>query len=237
MPAMADRPTPGSTASSSSKSKQPTALQQHILFWDQDNDGIIWPLDVYRGFRALGFGVLFSLGSLLIPLLFSYRTRLVHSYVPDPYFRLYVSGIHNAKHTFDTGIFDIHGHFKPALFDAMFDQFDHTNSGGLSAEELWALLKYHRGAWDPAGSSFAFMEMWTTWLLVQKDGRVSRDDLKGCYDGSLFWTIADLETARRANAKTKGRGKHWDKGYGIADFVQGLWHGRTWKNWELKKDQ
>ncbi|RVX70671.1 hypothetical protein B0A52_05321 [Exophiala mesophila] len=234
---MAGQSTPGSPASSSSQlSNQPTALQQHVLFWDQDNDGIIWPLDVYRGFRALGFSIIFSFGGLLIPLLFSYRTRLVRSYIPDPFFRLYVSGIHNAKHTSDTGIFDVKGHFVSARFDAMFDQFDHTNSGGLSARELWALLKYHRSAWDPAGSSFAFMEMWTTSLLIQRDGRVSKEDLKGCYDGSLFWKIADLETARRNGAKIKGRSQLWEKGYGIADFVQGLWQGRTWKNWELKKD-
>lgn len=211
---------------------QLTALQQHILFWDQDNDGIIYPLDVYYGFRALGFNVLFSLGSLLIPLFFSYATTLAHSYLPDPRFRIYVGSIHKAKHGSDTGIFDVDGHFEAARFDAMFARYDTTRSGGLSAGEIWAMWKKNRCAADPAGWSFAFMEVWTTFLLLQRDGRVWRDDLMACYDGTLFWKISELEKEKRSGA---ANGKGWDKGYGIGDFFEGLWLGRTWKNWELKK--
>jgi peroxygenase len=207
-----------------SQTKQLTALQQHVLFWDRDNDGIIYPMDVYNGFRALGFSVIFSIGSFLIPFFFSYATTIAHSYIPDPRYRIYVSSIHKAKHGSDTGIYDVDGHFEAARFDAMFARYDTTNSGGLSAGELWTLWKKNRCAADPAGWSFAFMEMWTTWLLLQEDGRVWKDDLKACYDGTLFWRISEMNES----------GEGWRKGYGMQDFVEGIWYGRTWKNWELE---
>lgn len=75
-----------------------TVLQQHVLFWDRDGDGLIYPYDTYIGFRELGFNILFSiLAMLIINVNFSYPTRLAVSYIPDPRFRVYVHGIHKAK--------------------------------------------------------------------------------------------------------------------------------------------
>ncbi|OQV10289.1 hypothetical protein CLAIMM_14309 [Cladophialophora immunda] len=216
--------TNGASTTPSKPKSELTALQQHVLFWDRDNDGIIHPWDVYNGFRDLGFGVLFSLGSLLIPLFFSYPTTLAHSWFPDPWFRIYVGSIHKAKHGSDTGIFDVDGHFHADRFDAMFDRWDTSRCGGLSNEEMWSMWKKNRLAADVAGWCFGFMEMWTTWLLLQRDGRVWKEDLRGCYDGTLFWKISE--------SAEKGQ---WKQGYGIVDFFEGMADGGTWKNWEVKK--
>lgn len=76
-------------------------MQQHILFWDRDNDGQIYPWDTYIGFRELGFNIFFSLlAVLIINLNFSYPTRLAHSWLPDPFFRVYVDSVHKAKVSF-----------------------------------------------------------------------------------------------------------------------------------------
>ncbi|PVH75466.1 Caleosin-domain-containing protein, partial [Cadophora sp. DSE1049] len=166
-----------------------TALQQHVLFWDRDNDNLILPHDVYTGFRELGFSIPFSITALLIPIFFSYPTRLGHSYLPDPFFSIYVDSIHKAKHGSDTGIYDLKGNFRAEAFDGIFTEFDREGTGGIHALELWRMVGRNRVAADVAGWSFAVMEWCTTWILLQRDGRVWKDDLRECYDGTLFWRL------------------------------------------------
>jgi peroxygenase len=202
------------------------ALQKHVVFWDQDCDGIIWPHQVYEGFRALGFCIPFALGSLLIPLFFSYPTRLGHSWIPDPFFRIYVNAGHKCIHGSDTGIYTFEGHFHEQRFEEVFTHFDRSGTGGLSAEDLLQLLNRNRCAWDILGWFFAFMEWWTTWLLMQKDGRVWKDDLRACYDGTLFWKIQ--------KAREPG-GEGWEQGYGFGEFFEGMYKAGTWRHWEIKQ--
>jgi Ca2+-binding EF-hand superfamily protein len=180
----------------STKDEKLSPLQKHVQFWDRDSDGVIWPLDVYSGFRELGFGLFFSIGSFLIPIFFSYPTRLGHSWMPDPMFRIYVKDINKAKHGSDTGIYDFDGNFNQERFEQLFDRFDSSGEGGLTADDLLRLWKKDRCAADPAGWSFAFMEWWTTYVLLQKDGLVHKDDLRACYDGSLFWRIKNEREKR-----------------------------------------
>jgi peroxygenase len=187
-------------------------------------DGIIWPSHIYSGFRELGFNPLYSLGALLIPLFFSYPTRLGHSWIPDPFFRIYLASGNKSKHGSDSGIYNFDGEFSEERFEEMFRVFDVEGKGGLSADQLWTLWKKNRVAWDVAGWCFAFMEWSTTWLLLQREGVVRKEDLRACYDGSLFWRVAE---ARRSDPSG------WDGGYGVGDFLKGTWKGRTWRTWEL----
>jgi peroxygenase len=39
------------------KHQDKSTLEQHVLFFDQDNDGVIWPQDTFIGFRQLGYNV------------------------------------------------------------------------------------------------------------------------------------------------------------------------------------
>lgn len=210
------------SSSTPSQTTRLTPLKRHVVFWDPDGDGIITARDIYTGFRSLGFSVPFSLAGLLINLFFSYPTRLGHSFLPDPWFRIYVDSIHKAKHGSDTGIYDSGGNLREPLFDEMFDKFDESGEGSLGVGDLFALLKKDRVAADPAGWSFAFMEWGTTWLLLQKGGRVWKEDLRKCYDGSLFYDIRDARV----------RGEGWRQGYGWRDFVTSLWNFGSWKEWE-----
>lgn len=39
------------------------------------------------------------------------------SYIPDPFFRIYVDHIHKGKHGSDSGVFDSYGRFNPCRFE------------------------------------------------------------------------------------------------------------------------
>ncbi|GAQ09865.1 probable peroxygenase 3 [Aspergillus lentulus] len=182
-----------------------TPLQQHVLFWDRDHDGQIYPLDTYKGFRELGFNILFSiLAVLIINLNFSYPTRLAHSVIPDLWFRVYVDSIYKAKHGSDSGTYDPEGRFIPQHFEDMFAKYDRDQDGALTLGELFEMMHGNRCAADPFGWGAAFFEWGTTWLLIQRDGRVYKEDLRGVYDGSIFWKI-------REERKKGG----WKQGYGV----------------------
>lgn len=127
-------------------------MQQHVLFWDRDRDGEIYPLDTYTGFRDLGFNILFSLlATLIINLNFSYPTRLAHSIIPDPRFRVYVDSIYKAKHGSDSGTFDAEGRFVPQAFEDMFSKYDCDGDGALTFGELFEMMHGNRCAADPFG--------------------------------------------------------------------------------------
>lgn len=196
-----------------------TALQQHIIFWDRDCDNVIYPHNVYTGFREIGFSIPFSLASLLIPVFFSYPTRLAHSYIPDPLFRIYVSSIHKAKHGSDTSIYDIEGNFRVQFFEDMFIEYDSAKTGSLGASDLLRMVGRNRVAADPAGWSFAAMEWGTTWLLLQREGRVWKEDLRECYNGTLFWRLKEERES----------GVEPQMGYGWREFCL---DGSTWtRDW------
>ncbi|KAJ5981496.1 hypothetical protein N7522_013917 [Penicillium canescens] len=183
-----------------------TPLQQYILFWDRDGDGMIFPWDTYNGFRELGFNIIFSiLATFIINVNFSYPTRLAYSWFPDPYFRVYLTSIHKAKHGSDSGTYDPEGRFIPQLFENLFSKWDKDGDGALTLRELFQLMHGHRCVADPFGWSAALFEWGTTWLLIQKDSKVYKEDLRAVYDGSLFWRI------REARQTPTG----WAQGWGL----------------------
>lgn len=105
------------------------------------------------------------------------------------------------------------------------DQLQREPSLGVG--DLLRLHAKNRVAADPAGWSFAAMEWWTTWLLLQRDGRLWKEDLRAMYDGTLFWKIRD------ERMKKDG----WTQGYGWKDWASTLWHNGTWKSWEVHQTQ
>lgn len=137
------------------KYKDYTVLQQHVLFWDRDMDGVIYPWHTYAGFRDLGFNMLFSaLAMVIIHMGFSYPTRLQYSYLPDPLWGVYVGGIHKAKHGSDSETYDSEGRFRPQQFEDMFAKYARENCGYLTLGELFDLMKGNRNAVDPFGVSW-----------------------------------------------------------------------------------
>ncbi|THW00699.1 Caleosin-domain-containing protein, partial [Aureobasidium pullulans] len=164
---------------------------QHVVYWDKDQDGIIWPLDTYRGCRAWGWNpILCLIATFLINVNLSYPTS--PSWIPDPFFRIHISNLHKDKHGSDSMAFDNEGRFKPQNFEDLFSKYDRGNKGGLDAYDLIRMHKGQRMAMDFFGWSAAFFEWLATYLLLwPEDGVLRKDDVRRIYDGSIFQFKAD----------------------------------------------
>nr|XP_009598391.1 probable peroxygenase 7 [Nicotiana tomentosiformis] len=59
-----------------------TPLEKHVMFFDINKDGVIYPWETYKGFRKIGSGVLLStVASIFINIGLSGKTRpVIHSF-------------------------------------------------------------------------------------------------------------------------------------------------------------
>ncbi|GAA5971979.1 hypothetical protein JCM3765_000617 [Sporobolomyces pararoseus] len=177
--------------------KNKSVLQQHVSFFDRDNDGIIWPLDTFVGFHNLGYSLIWCLLAVfLIHPTFSYFT--LSSWIPDPLFRIRVKTIHRARHGSDTGVYDSQGRFVSAKFEEIFEKFDKNKKGGLTFFEGLGMIRENRNVLDPIGWIGAFFEWFASYLLIwPKNGIVMKEDLRTIYDGSIFYSVANKESTVR----------------------------------------
>ncbi|KLO92920.1 Uncharacterized protein LW93_4075 [Fusarium fujikuroi] len=166
-----------------------TVLQQHCDFFDKNHDGVIWPIDTLRGFYQLGYGIILSVISVLvIHGNFSYPTQ--SSLLPDPFFRIHIDNIHKDKHGSDTGTYDTEGRFIPQKFEDMFSKYAEGRDY-LTIWDVSNLMKGQRLIADPIGWGGAFFEWMATYILLwPDDGRMMKEDIRGIYDGSLFYNVA-----------------------------------------------
>ncbi|RGB43761.1 Caleosin related protein [Rhizophagus diaphanus] len=174
-----------------------SVLQQHVEFWDTDHDGVITPLDTWKGFRKLGFSLAFSAVAVgIIHGGFSYPTQ--KSWIPilgNPLFNVYVDTLSKAKHGSDSETFDTEGRFVPEKFEEVFSKYDRDNKGGLSLKDITQVIRGNANVFDPFGWTSAVFEWGTLYLLCEKDGIVYKEDVRSCYDGSLFFKM--LETGEK----------------------------------------
>ncbi|EFY86741.1 caleosin domain containing protein [Metarhizium acridum CQMa 102] len=167
-----------------------SVLQQHCDFFDEDQDGIIWPRDTFTGFYALGFNVaLCLLAVLVIHGNFSYPT--VSGILPDPFFRIYLENIHKDKHGSDSGTYDTEGRFVPQKFEDMFAKYS-NGQDFMTISSIIHLLNGQRLIADPVGLGGAFFEWLATYIMLwPEDGKLKKEDVRRVYDGSIFPILAN----------------------------------------------
>lgn len=185
-----ERPAHGTTQGGPSlRSDKETALYKHVKFFDRDGDGKVGPLDTYRGFRDIGFGILLSLyAAIVIPLAMGWLTNDKWNWWPSV--QIKVRNIHKAKHGSDSQMYDHNGNFRAHEFDQLFDSFDLDGDGKLSFLELFRMTESFRMAYDWFGWSAVKLEWGFLFILCQENGKISRESMRSQYDGSLFYTLA-----------------------------------------------
>ncbi|KAK9839239.1 hypothetical protein WJX81_003602 [Elliptochloris bilobata] len=207
-----DRPVAGDRANR-------TVLQQHVDFFALTTPGKIYPWDTYRGFHAIGFNPLLSfIAIFVIHGTFSYATQ--DSWLPDPLFSLLIKNIHSAKHGSDSGTYDKAGRFIPANFETIFASFDKGNKGALTLQEMFAFTQFTREVMDPVGWTAMKLEwgaLW--WISHDQKGLVSKEKIRGQYDGTFFYQLAEENKKKKAvKAAKKTNFVAWALGPGVAGW-------------------
>ncbi|KAL8722111.1 MAG: hypothetical protein Q9225_001355 [Loekoesia sp. 1 TL-2023] len=180
------------------KNKHRTIIQQHVKYWDRDNDNIIWPRDTYIGCRDFGWGIALSLFAAIVTHAgLSYST--VSGILPDPFFRIYIDRLYRSKHGSDSMTYDNQGRFRSQQFEDIFAKYDAGNKGGLDAGDVFVFWKEQRMLFDFFGWGACAVEWLATYLLLwPEDGIMKKEDVRGIYDGSIFYKRAQETKTKRA---------------------------------------
>nr|ABK26466.1 unknown [Picea sitchensis] len=174
-----------------------SVLQQHCAFFDKDKDGIIYPSDTYKGFRAIGFNVILTLvATVIIHVAFSYYT--LPGWIPSLKLPIYIDNIHNAKHGSDTEGYDTEGRFVPDKFDAIFSKYATKEPNKLTFMEIQCMLKANRNSNDPLGWGAAELEWVFLYLIAKnKEGFLEKESIRRMFDGSLWEILAKQNSSRK----------------------------------------
>ncbi|XP_020592890.1 probable peroxygenase 4 isoform X1 [Phalaenopsis equestris] len=177
-----------------------TPLQKHASFFDRNKDGVIYPWETFRGFRAIGGGVGQSIvAAVFINGLLAPKTRT--GKFLSPLLPIYVKNISKGKHGSDSGAYDAQGRFVPEKFEEIFQKHAHTNTNALTSDELKEMLLSNRVPKDYMGWLGASAEWKALFSLCKDDnGLLPKETVRAAYDGSLFFKMEEEISSSKRKA-------------------------------------
>ncbi|GLC43370.1 hypothetical protein PLESTM_001463700 [Pleodorina starrii] len=196
-----------------------TSLQQHFAFFDINKDGVISLGECITGWRYLLRRLVPEpLNSLAaIPVALAVQLPLCwltsDSWLPDLRLNVHVKNAHKVVHGSNSKAWDRSGHFTPARFEAMLSKYDRDGKGGLTLGELISFLRGQANLGDVAGMMASAGEWVMTWALLRDStGVLRREDIRGMYDGTAFYRLAERNGYKHYGLQT-GRAPAVLKGY------------------------
>lgn len=163
-----------------------SSLRSHCDFFDRDGDGMLSPSDTFRGFRALGFGLLWSSFSVIVLHLFL-ALPSQDSWLSKDFYKINLKNIHKCKHGSDSQVssslpglgltfqvYDRNGMFDEARFNAMWKRSDPEDTGKLGIKQLINMMNANRDLFDIFGWMAVIMEWGAMWMLLH-DKEVCQD--------------------------------------------------------------
>lgn len=163
-----------------------TPLQKHVSYFDYNGDGYITLFEDYRGLRELGIDPASSSAFA-----FAINGALGTPTFGFPSFTISLYDIDRGVHGSDTGIYDSQGRFVEEAFQNLFDDWDLNDSGGLDPFELAARTIDDADLGDVFGLTASAAEFGLLYAVAAEDGELTRDRMRGFYDGTLFYDLAE----------------------------------------------
>ena len=161
-------------------------LLGHLDFFDRrDGDGMISLGENYSGWRDLGYGVLKSL-------MLTLGSAVVFGRLSDG-LAIDVERIGEKRPRGSTGIYGPDGNVNQARLAEFSSLFERSASGVLTHDELKAALEHAQLGTVPR-RQFESMFLLTERLNGSKT--VTKSQLLGLFDNSLFWRVASLPNKR-----------------------------------------